>query len=126
MTAVGSGFGENNVIGSERPIRMLAGRWTLAVLAELASGGRRYQELHDHLVGIAHKVLTDTLRRAERDGLIARHLDPEHIETATLYELTPLGRSLDEPLAAFDRWVEANWERVEAARRDWDRRAGRP
>ncbi len=106
-------------------VSILAGRWTLAVLAELANGGRRYQDIHDHLDGIAHKVLTDTLRRAERDGLITRHLDAEHIETATLYELTPLGRSLDEPQAAFNRWAEVNWERVEVARDDWDRRAGK-
>lgn len=105
-------------------VHLLAGRWTLAILAELAGGGRRYQDLHDRIDGIAHKVLTDTLRKAESDGLITRHLDAEHIETATLYELTDLGRSLDAPLAAFDRWVEANWERVEAARRDWDRRVG--
>jgi DNA-binding HxlR family transcriptional regulator len=107
-------------------LSLLTGRWTLVILEQLANGGRRYQELHDSVEGIAHKVLTETLRRAERNGLIARHLDTGHIETATLYELTPLGRSLEEPLAAFDRWVEANWERVEAARRDWDRRAGRP
>jgi hypothetical protein len=43
-------------------------------------GGRRYQDLHDALDGIAHKVLTETWRRAERDGLIARHLDTERIE----------------------------------------------
>lgn len=67
-------------------IELLAGRWTLALLGELANGGRRYQDLHDGLDGIAHKVLTDTLRRAERDGLITRHLDVEHIDTATLYE----------------------------------------
>ena len=97
----------------------------LAVLAELLGQGHRYQDLHDSIEGIAHKVLTDTLRKAERDGLVTRHLDAEHIETATLYVLTDLGRSLDEPLAAFDRWVEANWEQIEAIRRDWDRRAGR-
>jgi DNA-binding HxlR family transcriptional regulator len=95
------------------------------VLTELSDGGRRYQDLHDSVEGIAHKVLTETLRRAERDGLVTRHLDAKHIETATLYELTPLGRSLDEPLGVFDRWVAVNWEQVEAARRDWDRRAGR-
>lgn len=106
-------------------VQLLSGRWTLAVLGELSNGGRRYQDLHDAIGGIAHKVLTDTLRKAERDGLITRHLDAEHIETATLYELTDLGRSLDEPLAAFDRWVEVNWEPVEAARRGWDRRTGR-
>ena len=95
------------------------------MLAQLSDRGRRYQDLHDSLDGIAHKELTETLRRAERDGLIARHLDAEHIETATLYELTDLGRSLDEPLAEFDRWVETHWERVEEARRQWDQRAGR-
>lgn len=107
----------------QRLIELLAGRWTLAVLAELADGGHRYQDLHNALDGIAHKVLTETLRRAERDGLITRHLDSEHVETATLYERTDLGLSLDAPLAAFDHWVDANWERVEAAHRDWDRRA---
>ena len=44
---------------------------------------------------------------------------PSTSRPATLYELT--GRSLDVPLAAFDHWVESNWERIETARRDWDR-----
>jgi DNA-binding HxlR family transcriptional regulator len=108
---------------ADRLIRLLAGRWTLAVLTELASGGRRYQELHDAIEGISAKVLTDTLRRAERDGLIARHLDADRVETTTLYELTDLARSLDEPLGTFDRWVRTNWQRVELARRRWDHRA---
>jgi DNA-binding HxlR family transcriptional regulator len=57
--------------------------------------------------------------------LSPRRLDAEHIETATLYEVTDLGRSLDVPLAAFERWFDAHWERVEAARQHWDRRADR-
>jgi DNA-binding transcriptional ArsR family regulator len=60
------------------------------VLAEPAKGGHRYQDLHDALEGISQKVLTETLRRAESDGLIARHFDGSRIETATLYELTDL------------------------------------
>jgi DNA-binding HxlR family transcriptional regulator len=104
-------------------IRMLAGRWTVAILTELAHGGRRYQELNDALDGVSHKVLTDTLRRAERDGLIVRHLDPSRMETATLYELTDLGRSLDEPFAALERWADEHWPCVSAARQHWDRRA---
>ena len=101
-------------------LELLAGRWTLAVLARLADGGRRYQDLYDTLDGISYKMLTETLRRAERDALIARHLDGGRIETATLYELTDLGRSLDVPLAALAAWVDANWESVEAARRHWE------
>ncbi|MGH9100123.1 MAG: hypothetical protein ACRDV8_07830 [Acidimicrobiales bacterium] len=46
------------------------------------------------------------------------------METATLYELTDLGRSLDMPLAALGRWFGANWQRVEAAEQHWDQRAG--
>ena len=89
---------------SEPVVRLLAGRWTLAVLGELAKGGRRYQDLHTALGRISYKVLTDTLRRAERDGLISRHLDSQRVETATLYMLTDVGRSLAEPLAALGRW----------------------
>jgi HxlR-like helix-turn-helix len=48
----------------------------------------RYQELDEAPDGVSHKVLTDTLRRAERDGLVGRHLDPGRVDTATLYQLT--------------------------------------
>lgn len=109
---------------SQRVIALIDGRWTLPVLAELQDGGRRYQELDDALDGVSHKVLTDTLRRAERDGLIVRYLDPSRLDTATLYQLTDLGRSLEEPLAAFGRWVDGNWPQVEAARGRWNRRSG--
>jgi DNA-binding HxlR family transcriptional regulator len=104
-------------------VGLIGGRWTLMMLAELAPGGRRYQDLHDALDGISHKVLTETLRRAERDGLIRRHLDSGRVDTANLYELTDLGRSLEEPLAELARWVEANWDQVEAAQRSWAGRA---
>jgi DNA-binding HxlR family transcriptional regulator len=92
------------------------------VLAELSANGRRYQDLFDALDGISYKVLTETLRRAERDGLISRRLDPGRVETATLYQLTDVGRSLDGPLAVLTSWVDANWSLVEAARRSWDAR----
>jgi len=108
----------------ERPrqlIDLVDGRWTLAVLGELHDGGHRYQELHDALDGISYKVLTETLRRSERDGLIARHLDAERIEMATLYQLTELARSLDAPLTAMTEWAAHNSQLVEAARTRWDR-----
>jgi DNA-binding HxlR family transcriptional regulator len=104
-------------------VGLIVGRWTLRVLAELSEGGRRYQDLHSALGGISHKVLTDTLRRTERDGLVMRHVDPRRVETATLYRLTDLGRSLDQPLGALDRWTAAHWHRVEAARQQWNQRS---
>ncbi len=102
-------------------VQLLSGRRTLDVMVELRRGGRRYQDLHDRLDGVSYKVLTDTLRRAERDGLIARRLDGQRIQTATRYELTELGRWLDGPLQAMNEWADANWQRVEAARRNWGR-----
>ena len=113
----------NGWVSSQRVVGVIDGRWTLAVLAQLENGGRRYQELDEALDGVSHKVLTDTLRRAERDGLVVRHVDPGRVDTATLYRLTELGRSLDEPLAALERWSEANWSEIEEARRRWNQRS---
>lgn len=110
---------------AERLVHLLAGRWTFAVLGKLTEGSCRYQDLFDAIDGISHKVLTETLRRAERDGFVTRRLDDGRVETATLYDLTNLGRSLDEPIAVLDLWVDANWQHVEAARVRWDRRTTR-
>ena len=99
-TSPTQGGSRHDVAPGARAVHLLSGRWTLAVLGELTPGGRRYQDLHDALEHISYKVLTDTLRRAERDGLITRHLDERRVETATLYELTDLGQSLDVPLTA--------------------------
>jgi DNA-binding HxlR family transcriptional regulator len=104
-------------------IGLIGGRWTLALLAALTEDGRRFRELHGALNGISCKVLTETLRRAERDGLIGRHLDPDRIESATLYQLSDLGRSLDATVASLDQWIDLEWERVESARRLWDARS---
>jgi DNA-binding HxlR family transcriptional regulator len=102
-------------------VQLLRGRWTLDVFAALWTEGHRYQELYEILDGISHKVLTETLRRAERDGLITRRLDRDRIETATLYELTPLGHSLDVPLAALIDWIDAHRDAVQGTREQWDR-----
>ena len=97
---------------------MVAGRWLS--WPNWLNEGHRYQELHSALNGISHKVLTDTLRRAERDGFIVRCLDAQRMETAMVYELTDLGRSLDEPLEGFRQWINTYWHTVEAAHVRWD------
>jgi DNA-binding HxlR family transcriptional regulator len=60
-------------------LSLLGGRWKLDVHAELSQGGRRYQDLVDALDGVSNKVLTETLRRAECDGLILRRVDPHRL-----------------------------------------------
>ena len=111
---------------SEPLVRLLDGRWTIAALAQLVDGGRRYQELHDALDGISYKVLTDTLRRCERDGLVRRQTDPGRVETATLYQLADLAHSLNPTIDAIQAWVCTSWDQVETARESWDQRSVRP
>jgi len=69
----------------QRTIELVAGRWTLAVLIELYRGGRRYGDLDAVLDGVSHKLLTDTLRRADRGALIIRHVDSGRVDTVALH-----------------------------------------
>jgi len=81
----------------------------------LADGPRRFTELKAHIQGITPKVLTETLRSREADGLISRHEydeNPPHVQ----YELTPLGQSLLVPLRAVRLWAEQHVPDIEAAR----------
>lgn len=98
---------------------LLAGRWVLSVLAHVASDPMRHRELLDAIDGISEKVLTDTLRRMERDGLIVREVGsgvPSHV----VYCATSLAQTLDEPLRAMLAWKKAHWDAVETSRLRWD------
>jgi DNA-binding HxlR family transcriptional regulator len=107
---------------AERYVRLLGGRWTTRLIIELHRGPCRYQDLHESMRPISHKVLTDTVRRAERDGLISRKLAADRLRSTTAYELTELAYSLDGTLNATADWTSANWAAVEAARAAWDDR----
>ena len=89
-------------------------RWTALIVGVLEYGPRRFSEIRDAM-GITSKVLTQTLRTLERDGLIRRTAydeSPPRVE----YELTPLGLTLREPLAAIRNWAEAHLPEIMAAR----------
>ncbi|MGH3242842.1 MAG: winged helix-turn-helix transcriptional regulator [Spirillospora sp.] len=84
---------------------VLSGTWTGVVLWTLGGGPLRFRELQDRIGGISHKVLTDTLRRLEQNGLVTRHRyaeAPPRVE----YDLTGPGRGMLEPLFALGRWTE--------------------
>ncbi|XVQ13044.1 winged helix-turn-helix transcriptional regulator [Spirillospora sp. CA-255316] len=84
---------------------LLGGTWTSVVLYALRHGPQRPGELRARIGGISHKVLTDTLRRLERNGLVSRRRyaeAPPRVE----YELTAPGRGLLEPILALGRWAE--------------------
>lgn len=104
---------------------MLARKWVLDVLAALGDGPRRHRELRRAIAGVSDKVLTATLRRLERDGLVRRDVYatvPARVE----YTLTSLGHSLLLPLASLARWVAAHREEIARARSRYDEASSRP
>ena len=107
---------------TESPFR-LGGKWTAKIVRCLEDGPRRFSELAAPLRGITPKVLTETLRTLERDGLVAR-TDSEENPPRVDYELTELGRSLLEPLRAVRRWAEAHVPDIQAANAAAARRPG--
>jgi DNA-binding HxlR family transcriptional regulator len=101
---------------------VLASKWAVGVLLELGEGSRRYHELLAELDPISEKVLTQTLRTMERDGLIAREVHPE-VPPRVEYALTPLGASLAAPMKALGTWGLQHGARVESARERYDVRS---
>jgi DNA-binding HxlR family transcriptional regulator len=93
---------------------LVANTWNAVVVWALRTGPWRPGELREHIGGISPKVLTETLRRLQYNGLVARRAypgPPPHVE----YELTPLGRTLLEPIEAFGEWAFAHGDEVMAA-----------
>ncbi len=106
-------------------LALLSSKWSVDVLLALGDGPRRYHELLSDLDGISEKVLTQTLRTMERDGLITRLVHPE-VPPRVEYSLTPLGASLGVPLKALGAWGLSNGARVESARERYDARQAAP
>ena len=94
----------------------IADKWTALVIQLLARGGTlRYSALKREIGDISQKMLTQTLRSLERDGLIRRKVYPD-ASPKVEYALTPLGRTLIEPLNGLCRWTEKHLPELEANR----------
>jgi DNA-binding HxlR family transcriptional regulator len=104
---------------SRTSLARIANKWTAMVVIALSDGKLRFGDLRTVVDGISGKVLTDTLRDLERDGLVARHVYAE-MPPRVEYELTVLGRTLHAPLQALGRWAEEHIEEVLAARETYD------
>jgi DNA-binding HxlR family transcriptional regulator len=94
-------------------------KWSVLVIMMLSDGPRRFNEIKRTIGGISQRMLTLTLRGLERDGLVTRTVFPT-IPPRVDYELTELGYSLQQPVESLGRWVLANLEVIEAARRRFD------
>jgi DNA-binding HxlR family transcriptional regulator len=87
--------------------RRLGDRWSMLVLVLLGRRAHRYNELHRAVEGISQRMLTRTLRTLEHDNLVVRTVYPT-VPPSVEYDLTPLGRSLLEPVSALAEWVVAH------------------
>lgn len=106
----------NEVIGR------VADKWTMLILEVLAEHGElRFSRVGELVGGISQKMLTQTLRLMERDGLVVRTVHPV-IPPKVEYRLTDLGVTLAEAFCGVWTWAEANIERIEAARAAFDAR----
>lgn len=105
-------------------IGRVADKWTMLILEVLAEKGElRFTRLFELVAGISQKMLTQTLRQMERDGLVIRTVHavvPPKVE----YRLSELGLSLGAAFCGVWIWAEQNLDRVETARRAFDERSG--
>nr|WP_318782938.1 helix-turn-helix domain-containing protein [Cellulosimicrobium sp. SH8] len=122
----GTGLGPD-VFSADCPSRLVVERigdkWTLLVFMALRRRVLRFGELRDLVGVVTPKVLTQTLRSLERDGLVQRTVYAE-VPPRVEYALTDLGRSLLGPIDAIRAWSEENGERIAASRAAASDRAG--
>lgn len=105
----------SEMCGSRQVLDLIADKWAVIVIYVLSGGTRRFGELQRGVEGVSQKMLTQTLRGLERDGLVERKVYaviPPRVE----YSLSPLGETLVEPLSALCRWAEEHYWEVERAR----------
>jgi len=94
-------------------------RWTVLIVGVLEHGTKRFSEVRDAVGGITPKVLTQTLRALERDGLVVRKVHAE-VPPRVEYTLTEFGRSLIGPINGIRAWAEENMDELFALRARYD------
>lgn len=107
---------------THRGLALIADQWTMLVIVALREDTKRFSQLHAHIEGISKKMLTQTLRALERDGLVKRVVYPV-IPPVVEYSLTPLGQTLRKPIEALQTWSEQYIEAVEHARAENDQKS---
>jgi DNA-binding HxlR family transcriptional regulator len=118
-----------NVFNDQCPTRMvlnrIADKWAVMIILQLAQKTCRFGELKREIAGISQKMLAQTLRALERDGMLRREVFAE-VPPRVEYSLTPLGSTLIGILSEIKRWSESNIEAVLAAHKAFDEAATAP
>lgn len=108
------------------PIRhvldQIGDKWSTLILIVLGTRSHRFGELRREIADISQRMLTQTLRDLQRNGLISRHVFPT-LPPSVEYRLTPLGETLLDPLAALTRWAVTHQDAITTARQTFDKKA---
>lgn len=104
---------------TRRILDRIGDRWTVLIIGTLGDGDARFSELRRRIDGISQKMLTQTLRGLERDGLVSRTVYPE-VPVRVVYALTKSGRTLLEPLGALRAWAVEHLNDVTASQDTYD------
>jgi len=104
---------------SRQLLDRLSDKWVTLAMVALDAGPQRYSQLSRTIAGVSQKMLTQTLRTLERDGLVTRTVTPSVPVTVT-YELTDLGRSLQGVVELLKDWAESHMDAVLSARQEYD------
>lgn len=96
---------------TQQVLDLIGNKWSVIVIYCLAYQSRRYKELERKIEGISQKVLTQTLRKLEQNGLVNRKVYPV-VPPQVEYSLTPLGETLVEPLSLLAEWSEKNMTKI--------------
>jgi DNA-binding HxlR family transcriptional regulator len=100
---------------SRQALDLVADKWAVLIIGLLAKQPHRFGQLRRAIDGISQKMLTQTLRNLERDGLVARRAFAS-VPVTVEYSLTPLGETLTVPLSLLCQWAEQHIKQVQAAR----------
>jgi DNA-binding HxlR family transcriptional regulator len=112
-----------NVYATACPTRLvldrIADKWAVLVLGLLGGGPVRFNQLRRQIEGISQKMLSQSLKSLERDGLVARKVIPT-VPVTVEYSITPLGETLSATVDGLRIWAETHIEKVLMAQRQYD------
>ncbi|MDQ0091500.1 DNA-binding HxlR family transcriptional regulator [Paenibacillus anaericanus] len=100
-------------------LEIISNKWTALVLYSLENGTIRYGEIKRRIEGISQKMLTQTLKQLERDGLVSRKVTPS-VPPIVEYTLTPLGETLIPYMKMLKEWASEHYSAVRKAREEYD------
>ena len=108
---------------SRQVLDAISDKWVTLVLTGLADGPQRYSDLARRIAGVSQKMLTQTVRQLEGEGLVTRTITPS-VPVRVDYELTALGETILPVVVAIKQWSEAHIREIHDARDTYDGRAG--